>query len=569
MNEPSISYNFGSFKAMMGTGPYYLDYFDTDPDAGSWRLEKFANYWGGWAGKHAKEIIEKGVVDWSTRKAMFITEDPSQQVDLCYVPRQSTGELEGETGIRYMYDLPTLTGNGLFFNYDPDPLSLYLPQINGVDQPDFFSDRHARLAFEYTYNDTAYIQTVFLGEAFSCGNPIIQGIAYYNASKPHRTIDVAKVTSHLQAMWGGVPWAGTFSVTLLYNTGSLARQTLAQMIANVINGIKPGSVTVTGIPWATYLTYLYSNQLTSFVLGWQADFPDPHNWMMPFMHSEGDFSGFQNIDYGDDPTTMDWVSNTYGGSSPYNNYKGDSVTLSTPYVDALIEKAIQLPDTAGPYHKGDGSRNEAYEELMDIFFGEAATVMTAQTKGRHYERDWVQGWYYNIIWPGNWYYTMYKEDEAAVVHDVAALGWESHSSPWTRNVIVENLGDTWIYFELYERNYNYNADSYTETKNATGWLAPGASWEWVTTTPGPNAMRAGKSVRVKMGTWKLTTTGFPELTDENSSNNIYQPLSTKGSEDLGGGDAVNATLNYFNYDGFVNGKDLQLYLQVHTNKKHP
>jgi len=542
--------DFSSFNAMMGTGPYYLDYFDTDPDVGWWRLEKFTNYWGGWAGSHATEIIEKGVADWSTRKAMFISEDPSQQVDLCYVPRQSTGELLGESGIRFMKDLPTLVGNGLFFNYDPDPLSLYLPQINGVEEPTFFSDRHARLAFEYAYDDAEYINTVFLGEAFACGNPIIKGIAYYNASKPNRTIDTAKVTAHLQAMWGGDPWTNGFSVTLLYNTGSLARQTLAEMLANVINGIKPGSVTVTGIPWATYLTYLYSNQLTSFVLGWQADFPDPHNWMMPFMHSEGDFSGFQNIDYGDDPTTMDWVSNTYGGTSPYNNYKGDLVTLSSAYVDELIEKGIQLPDTAGPYVKGDGSRNELYEELMDIFFAEGATMMTAQTLGRHYERDWVQGWYYNIIWPDNWYYTMWKEDPSTVTRDLQSNIMTVPSASLTIYATITNPGETWEYYDLYEKVWD-NGVLVADLK-LSGWIAPKEVIVLPTQTIAGNGPWTTEFT-LEFSDWYYTY-DLSGIQDWNPGNNVILGLSKYG--DLGGG----LPPKFFAFDGKVDGKDLSLFL---------
>ncbi|RLG05905.1 MAG: hypothetical protein DRN68_07875, partial [Thaumarchaeota archaeon] len=53
-------------------------------------------------------------------------------------------------------------------------------------------------------------------------------------------------------------------------------------------------------------------------------------------------------------------------------------------------------------------RKEIYYELQKIYFEDCPSVMLYQPVGRHYERDWVQGWYYNPIYPGVYFYALWK-----------------------------------------------------------------------------------------------------------------------------------------------------------------
>ncbi|MBE0478164.1 ABC transporter substrate-binding protein, partial [Candidatus Aerophobetes bacterium] len=80
----------------------------------------------------------------------------------------------------------------------------------------------------------------------------------------------------------------------------------------------------------------------------------------PFMHSRGDFSAFQS----------------------YRN----------PIVDELIARGIKELNAE--------KRRSIYYQLQWIYHEDVPSVPLYQEFLRHYERDWVHGWYYNPIYPG-------------------------------------------------------------------------------------------------------------------------------------------------------------------------
>ncbi|HEC62373.1 MAG TPA: ABC transporter substrate-binding protein, partial [bacterium] len=121
------------------------------------------------------------------------------------------------------------------------------------------------------------------------------------------------------------------------------------------------SIEVRPVEWATYLDELTANKLTLFILGWGADYPDPHNFVHPFMHTDGSFSAFQSY--------------------------------SNPAVDALIAEGIATVDPA--------KRQEIYYQLQAIYYEDVPSVGLYQPLERRYERDWVEGWYYNSVVPNS------------------------------------------------------------------------------------------------------------------------------------------------------------------------
>ena len=125
---------------------------------------------------------------------------------------------------------------------------------------------------------------------------------------------------------------------------------------------------VRGVEWPTYLRAIVKSQLPVFIIGWLADYPDPHNFVHPYMHSKGTFAAWQR----------------------YKN----------PRVDELIEKGIRTTDPE--------ERRKIYYELQKIYFEDCPSVILYQPVGRHWERDWVKGWYYNPIYPGVYFYVLSK-----------------------------------------------------------------------------------------------------------------------------------------------------------------
>jgi len=102
--------------------------------------------------------------------------------------------------------------------------------------------------------------------------------------------------------------------------------------------------------------------------GWIADYPDPYNFVFPYMHSSGTFAAWQGY--------------------------------SNPHVDELVEELITTSD--------QNRRIEICRELTQIYYEEVPSFIIYQPLGRHYERTWVHGWYYNPIYPGVYAYPLWK-----------------------------------------------------------------------------------------------------------------------------------------------------------------
>jgi peptide/nickel transport system substrate-binding protein len=113
--------------------------------------------------------------------------------------------------------------------------------------------------------------------------------------------------------------------------------------------------------WSLILDEIFSGQVPMFQIGWQADYPDPHNFFHPFMHSGGAYSGIQG----------------------YNN----------PDADQLIEDGVKEVDP--------DARKDIYYDLQQIYHDDAPGIMLGQNLGRRYFQDWVKGYFFNPIDPSD------------------------------------------------------------------------------------------------------------------------------------------------------------------------
>ena len=351
-------------EKMMGTGPFKLERWEHGVEV---VLVRNDNYWREPA--KIKRAIIKTIPEWSTRKLMFLAGD----ADIVYVPREHIKEIEGVPGIRYVKDLPTLVCSpALFFTFHIDPESPYIGSGkldgNGIP-PDFFTDINVRKAFAYAFDYDTFIKDAYLGEAIRPANPIIKGLPFYDPNDPKYEFDLEKAEEYFKKAYDGKLWEVGFYLEIVYNAGNIPRKTAAEILKHNIESLNPKfKVYVRAIEWPTMLRAMVKGQLPVFLIGWLADYPDPHNFVHPFMHSAGAFAAWQG----------------------YKN----------PEVDALIEEGIRTLDPA--------KRNEIYRELARIYYEDVPSVPLAQPTGRHYERDWVQGWYYNPIHPGIYFYVLWK-----------------------------------------------------------------------------------------------------------------------------------------------------------------
>jgi peptide/nickel transport system substrate-binding protein len=329
-------------------------------------LKKFDQYWRGPA--NFSEFIIMKVDEWSTRKLMFLRGD----VDIAYVPRQNMKEVEGEPGIRIIKNLPTVTNDALFFNFNISPTSPYIGsgKLDGEGiPPNFFQDKNVRLAFVHSIDYDKYIEEAWFGEAIRTPGPIPQGLPGYFKDMPMYTFDLKKAEEYFKKAWNGQLWEKGFKLTILYNTGNVQRKTLAEMIKDKVESINPKfKIEVRAVEWPEYLKAMVRGELPVFIIGWLADYPDPYNFVFPYMHSSGTFAAWQK-------------------------YKNERV-------DKLVEELITTIDPK--------KREDICRELTSIYYEDVPSVIVDQPLGRHYERDWVHGWYYNPIYPGIYAYPLWK-----------------------------------------------------------------------------------------------------------------------------------------------------------------
>ena len=347
-----------------GTGPFKLERWEPGVEV---VLTRNDNYWREPA-KIEKAII-KYIDEWTTRKLMFLAGD----ADIVYVDRQYVKELEGVEGIRVYKDLPTLSQGSVFFNFKINPEGN--PYIgsgkldgNGIP-PDFFSDKDVRLGFAYSFDYETYIKDAWLGEAIQPTGPVIKGLPYYNPEQKTYYYDLKEAEKHFKKAWNGQVWEKGFKFTILYNTGNIQRQTAANIFKDNVESLNPKfKIEIRPVEWAEYVRDITTGKLTMFIIGWLADFPDPHNFVYPYMHTRGTYAEWQG----------------------YRN----------PIVDELIRKGIETVDPV--------KRKRYYDQLQMIYYIDVPGIGLYQPLDRHYERDWVKGYYYNPIYPGQYFYSFSK-----------------------------------------------------------------------------------------------------------------------------------------------------------------
>lgn len=323
--------------------------------------------------------------------------------DIVDVPRDNINEVFCEHGTDCIYPLWPLFVTGPLFKFQISSTSPFLgPGFDPADayafgedriRIDFFSDIDVRKAFAHSFDVTGLMEAVYLCEAVERPTPVIPDLPYYNSSIPVYEYDLTKAEEHLRKAWGGELWEQGFTFTIAFNVGNVQRQKVCEIIKANVESLNPKfHIEYMEMPWTEYLTYLINCELPIFKLGWCADYPDPHNFVHPFMHSEGSFARSQHIQYG------------ASGHLQIAPYGDPTKVINNAYVDALIEAGLRTPD-------GD-ERERIYNELQQIYHEECLSVFLCQPIHRHFQITWVNGWYYNRVCCGDYlyFYTMWKEE---------------------------------------------------------------------------------------------------------------------------------------------------------------
>jgi peptide/nickel transport system substrate-binding protein len=389
------------FSKMNGTGPYSLVKWDSGNEID---LDANPNYWATqplWAGGPSgtpkiAHIIIKQVSEFGTRLAMMETGD----ADFIDVPRNYISQLDplvketcdasgngqcqavnANGFIRLYKNMPGLEEDGMFFNQDVNVtggnsfLGSGKLDGNGIP-PTFFADIHVRKALVACFDYNTFIKQVFNGEAVQPNGPVPPGELGYDTSAPPQqfSLDTCKSEFALAAQDPGLTDLLTkgFYFAYMYNTGNTTRQIAGQILAQNLQQVNPKFVmAVNAEPWPVFLGDYEKSRLGGFWLGWLEDYHDPNDWVAPYLGSGGAYSGTQSFD----PTVQ-------------------------KQMDALINQAVSSADQS--------QRATLYAQLNKMALDNALDIFAVAPTIRHYEQEWVKGYYYNPIYSEFYWYPMSK-----------------------------------------------------------------------------------------------------------------------------------------------------------------
>jgi peptide/nickel transport system substrate-binding protein len=341
----------------MGTGPWALDNWNAPT---SITLTRNENYWRGAETVPFDTVITKFVDDWSVRKLDLL----AGNADIVYCPRTNIHDLDGVADVNAISGLPDLTVDSFFFNFNITADSPYIGSgaLDGLGIPtDFFTDDDVRIGFAEAFDWPTYISQAMQGEATQIASPVVQGLPYYNPDTPKYSYDADDAALHLQAAWGGELWDKGMRFTLIYNTGNLPRKTACEILANDLFAINSKfQISVLAIHWSGTLATIRGRQWAMFQIGWLADYPDPDNFVVPYMSQTGTFSG------------------------PASFYD--------PEVEALIMEGATETDPA--------VREDIYFQLQQLWYDDLPGIILAQPTGRRFFTKYISGFYFNPIIPG-------------------------------------------------------------------------------------------------------------------------------------------------------------------------
>jgi len=355
---------------MNGTGPFKLARFELHTKETV--LERNDAYWRKPAA--LKTVVVKVVDEYATRRLMVSAGD----ADVVYVPTMYFPQMHGIPGVEVIDGLQNLERSMLVnFTLQMNAAgngNIGSGRLDGEGvPPDFFSDKDVRQAFAYSIDYAGYTRDILRGRGTQSAGLIPPGLVGYKAGPPRYAFDPKKAAEHFQKAWNGRAWEKGFKVAIVFNAGSAPAQALCQMIKKNVESLNPKfRIDIRQVQWSTYLEQTQARKIPIQLGAWQADYPDPHNFVFPLLHSDGYFPSKQG----------------------YKN----------PELDRLIEEAAHALD--------EGKRAALYKKIQAIADEEVPTIPVSDGPRYRVQRAWVKGFQFKPAFPdmpyGSYYYDLRK-----------------------------------------------------------------------------------------------------------------------------------------------------------------
>ena len=377
-----------------GTGPYKLDHWTPGEET---VLVAFENYWrtepmweGGPSGPASiKQVVLKNVPEWGTRLAMleagdadWIYADESYRPQLDQYTKTRCDDAEKCTEINpsgYILAYrglpsPQLTPAQLNWRINTEGGNPFVGsgQLDGNGVPaEFFSDIHIRKAFSYCFNYDALIDDALVGEGVQAQGPIIAGmLGYRDGEKPLYNYDPDRCVEEFKLadadkdgiLAGEDPddvWERGFYMQVAYNQGNDTRRLSAEILKASIEAVNPAfNVQVLAMPWPVLLSQRRAGKLPIYIGGWIEDYHDPHNWVQPFLYSQGAYGRVINM----------------------------TADLAQQFDELVLKGAAETDLEA---------RRKIYQEIQLKAQEEAVVVWMYQNLDGMFFQQWIKGFYFN------------------------------------------------------------------------------------------------------------------------------------------------------------------------------
>ncbi len=342
-------------KIENGSGPYKLkEWVPSDRVV----YERYEQYWG--KKPSIKIAIRKYIPEWSTRKLMM------QSGDLSVLPFQSSrlAEMQEMKGISIL-ETPQLFVTTAFFCQEIEKSgnpNIGSGKLDGEGiPPDFFKDINVRKAFQHCFDSALYKEEVTSGKGKILNAPLPVGLPFQKDVQGY-DFDLKKAAEYMKKAWGGKVWEKGFKMTILHNTGNDMRQAAAHMIAENMMELNPKfDIEVSHVEWKDYWVRYRHHVYPIFIIGWFADFADPHNFLHTFMNSTG----------------------AYGQHMMFKNERIDQLTS-----DGIKEARVS-------------ERKKIYHELQDLWVKHALGINIIQPVGtRAYKKGVIYPEKRNSVFAG-------------------------------------------------------------------------------------------------------------------------------------------------------------------------
>lgn len=344
----------------LGTGPFTLQRYDKGQQV---ILRRNDRYWRTPA--KLQTVVIKRVNEPATAVQLLKTGDADQFLVGSYA-RNVAKQFAGLEGVKVIDNVATLVLNALFMNFNiKDTAKLGSGKLDEKGIPaNFFSDLNIRRAFAASIDYDAFLKDQLLGKGVINNTGMHTAFAGYDKALQYR-FSKAAATTYFKKAWGGKVWENGFTVPVYFNSGNVNRQKMAEVLKRGVEAINPKfHIDVREAQFSQILADQAAQRESVWMLGWQADYGDPHNFAQPFLASTGN----------------------YPQNTGYNN----------PKVDKLIDQAVSVSDPA--------QRAALYRQVVRLGFNDVAEIPIYQGVSYTAQRDWVKGRVTNPLYGGDIYY---------------------------------------------------------------------------------------------------------------------------------------------------------------------